>query len=73
MVHKQVRLELKRIKKTAREVSSMYTQTVASLTFEVGIKEVEVHAWLAVQNASNNHSSDNEYWRKVFFFFIKIE
>ena len=39
IVHKKVRLELKRIKKTAREVPSMYTQTVASLTFEVGIKE----------------------------------
>ena len=52
----------------------MNTQTVASLNFEVGIKEVEVHAWLAVQNASDNHSSDNQYWRKVFFFFkIKIE
>ena len=47
----------------------MYTQTVASLNFEVGIKEVEVHAWLAVQNTSDNHSSDNQYWRKVFFFF----
>ena len=46
----------------------MYTQTVASLNFEGGIKEVEVHVWLAVQNTSDNHSSDNQYWRKVFFF-----